>query len=225
MERSEAENGVSDDLIERYRSIPPATIGHVIDEGFVDTAIRPIFTPAKIVGRALPVQMPRGDTALTRPAIQAIRPGDVLILAQNGDTQAASWGEMTSLAAKVRGAAGVIIDGAVTDIVEIEQQGMPTFARAISALVGRRLELPGGGVNVPVSCGGVQVHPGDLVVADENGIVVLAPERAEAIYDASRMAEDRAPLARRWLEHGGNLADLAGKDPSQVEAMLRERGW
>ena len=225
MADTDSRKRVSDDLIERYRSIPPATVGHYLAEGFMDTAIRPIFTPSKIVGRALPVKMPRGDSSLTRPAINAVQPGDVLILVQDGSTQVACWGEMTSLAAKVRGVAGVIIDGAVTDVVEITDQKVPTYSRAITALVGRRLDQPGGGVNVPVSCGGVLVNPGDLVVADENGIVVMSPEVAEEVYPAARASEDRAPLTREWLERGGNLADLAGKTVADVEAMLRSKGW
>ena len=139
--------------------------------------------------------------------------------------QVANWGEMTSLAAKMRGASGVIIDGAVTDVAEIRQQGLPTFARAISARVGRRLGLAGGAVNVPVDCGGVPVRPGDLVVADDNGIVVMSPQRAEEIYSAARKEEDRAPFIRRWLLQGGSLADLAGKDAGAIVALLRERGW
>jgi regulator of RNase E activity RraA len=216
---------MSDELVERYRSIPPATIGHVLAEGFMDTALRPIFGPVSVVGRAVTARMLRGDATLTRPAIRAIQPGNVLVIAQGGDTQVANWGEMTSLAAKVRGAAGVIIDGSVTDVVEIRQQGLPTFARAISARVGRRLELPGGAINEPVECGGVLVRPGDLVVGDDNGIVVMTPEMAETLYAAARKAEDRSPFQRTWLERGGELADVGGKDAAEIEAMLRQRGW
>ena len=214
---------MADDLVERFRTIPPATIGHLLAEGFVDTAIRPIFGPVSLVGRAVTARMPRGDSTLTRPAIRAIQPGNVLVIAQGGDTQVANWGEMTSLAAKLRAVAGVIIDGSVTDVVEISQQGVPTFARAISARVGRRLGLPGGAINEPVECGGVLVRPGDLVLADDNGIVVMSPQVAEGIYSAARKAEDRSPLVRQWLQNGGDLAEVSGKDPAELEAMLRKR--
>jgi 4-hydroxy-4-methyl-2-oxoglutarate aldolase len=213
------------DLIERYRGLPPATIGHLLDEGFVDTAIRPIFKRVSVVGTAMTLKLPDDDLALTRPAIAQLRPGDVLVIDQGGETLRACWGEMTSLAARVRGCAGVIIDGAVTDIVEIEDQGLPTFARAISALVGRRRESDEGGVNVPVQCGGVAVHPGDLIVADDNGIVVIPPQRADELAVAARAVEDRAPFQRIWLQHGGSLADLGGKDAPTIERLLRERGW
>ena len=213
------------ELIEYYRGLPPATIGHVTDEGFVDAAIRPIFKRVQVVGTAVTLKLPEGDVSLTRAAIQQLRPGDVLVIDQGGEDQVACWGEMTSLAAKVRGCVGVIVDGAVTDVVEIEAQAMPTFARAISALVGRRLDTGSGGVNVAVQCGGVAVHPGDLVVADDNGIVVIPPQRVQDIGLAARAAEDRAPYQRVWIERGGSLADLSGKDAAEIHHMLVERGW
>lgn len=213
------------ELIERYRGLPPATLGHVVDEGIVDTAIRPIFGRISVVGTAVTLKLPEDDLALTRPAISQLRPGDVLVIDQGGETMRACWGEMTSLAAQVAGCVGVIVDGAVTDVVEIEDQRMPTFARAISALVGRRRETGEGGVNVAVQCGSVAVHPGDLIVADDNGIVIIPPQRAAELAVKARAAEDRAPFQRIWLQRGGSLADLGGKEAPEIERMLRERGW
>jgi len=218
-------NAVSDDLIERYRSIPPATIGHLTGTEFMDSRIKPLFTPIAAVGRARTVKMPRGDGALSRPAIQSIQPGDVLVIDQDGDEQVSCWGEMTSLATKMRGAVGVIIDGAATDWREIREQQMPTFARAVTARIGSRLELPGGSLNETITVGGVTVNDGDLVVADDSGICVLSAARAEELYPASRLAEDRGPWIKRWLEAGGDLAEIAGVRPEAIESMLRERGW
>lgn len=211
--------------IELYRGLPPATIGHLVDEGFVDTTIRPIFMRISVVGTAVTCKLPDDDTALTRAAIDQLQPGDVLVIDQGAQTQVACWGEMTSLAAQVKGCVAVIVDGAVTDVVEIEDQRMPTFARAISALVGRRRDGSGGGINVAVQCGGVAVHPGDLVVADDNGIVVIPPRRIEEIGLRARAAEDRAPFQRLWLQHGGSLADISGKEALEIQRMVQEHGW
>ena len=213
------------ELLDAYRRLPPATIGHVIDEGFVDGAIRPLANRVAVVGTAATLRLVDNDLAPTAAAIERLRPGDVLVIDQGGETRMACWGEMTSLAAKVKGCVGVIVDGAVTDVVEIEEQGLPTFVRAISALVGRRLDSDEGGVNVPVQCGGVAVHPGDLIVADDNGIVVIPPERAQEIGTRARAAEDRAPYQRIWLERGGSLADLSGKEAAEIHRLLQERGW
>ena len=213
------------ELIELYRGLPPATIGHIIEDGFLDTTIRPIFKRVSAVGTATTLELPKGDLSLTRAAIDQLRPGDVLLIDWGGETQAACWGEMTSLAARMKGCVGVIIDGAVTDVVEIEDQGLPTFARAVAALVGRRLDTGDGGVNVPIRCGGVNVNPGDLVIADDNGIAVIPVQRAAETGARARAAEDRSPFQRVWLQRGGSLADLSGKEAADIRRMLEERGW
>lgn len=217
--------GISPRLIEEFRSVPPATIGHIRLRGFVDPDIRPIYPLRSIVvGRAVTLKLAPGDVTHTRDAIDALTPGDVLVIDQSSERQAACWGEMTSLAAKVRGAVSVIIDGCCTDVIEIQDMQMPTFTRRIAALVGRRLNLEGG-VNVPVQCGGAVVQPGDLVVADDNGIVIIPPAEAEEVYKAGRAAEDRAPHQRRWLLGGGRLADLTGLNAEEIAVKVAEHGY
>ncbi len=212
-------------VMEGFRSVPPATIGHVRGSGFVDTAIRPIYRLGTVVvGRAVTAKLAPGDATYTRPAIAALGEGDVLVIDQGGSRQSACWGEMTSLAAKVRGAAGIIIDGSCTDVIEIEQMGVPTFTRGIAALVGRRLGQEGG-INVPVQCGGVVVNPGDVIVADDNGIVVIPPAEVEQVYAAARAFEDRSPHQRQWLLGGGSLEELNGLDAAQIAAKVKERGY
>jgi regulator of RNase E activity RraA len=219
-------DGIAQDLLEKLKTVPPAAIGHLRANGFVDTAIRPTY-PLKtvITGLAVTVKMARGDTSLTRAAIEALSPGDILVIDAGGDEQVACWGEMTSLAAKARGAVAVIIDGSVTDTVEIEEHVMPTFSRRISAVVGRRLNLKEGSVNVPVQCGGVVVNPGDVIVADNNGIVVIPPAEAEDVYRAGRSLEDRAPYQKAWLQHGGSLTEITGLGVEDLQAKLKEKGW
>ena len=212
-------------LLDAYRQLPPATIGHVIDEGFVDGAIRPIANRVAVVGTAITLRLVDNDLAPTAAAIERLRPGHVLVIDQGGETRRACWGEMTSLAARARGCVGVIVDGAVTDVVEIAEHGLPTFARAISALVGRSTGAGDGAVNVAVQCGGVAVHPGDLVVADDNGIVVIPPRRAADVAALARAEEARAPYQRAWLQRGGAFADLAGRSAAETYRMLQDRGW
>ena len=212
-------------IVDGFRSVPPATIGHVRIAGFVDPAIRPIYQVGSVVvGRAVTLKLAPGDTTHTRAAIEALGPGDVLVIDQGGACHAASWGEMTSLASKLRGAVGVIIDGACTDSLEIAEMKMPTFARGIAALVGRRLGLEGG-VDMPVQCGGVVVNPGDLVVADDNGIVVIPSGEAEGVYATARASEDRSPAVRRWLLGGGSLAEIGGLSAAEIADKADERGY
>jgi regulator of RNase E activity RraA len=220
---SSTQFAVPEEILDGFRSVPPATIGHVRQAGFVDTQIRPIYRLTQIVvGRAVTLKLAPGDVAHTRDAIGVLSDGDVLVIDQAGDRRAACWGEMTSLAARARGVAGIIVDGCCTDVLEIEAMGVPTWSRGVAALVGRRLNHEGG-VNVPVQCGGVVVHPGDVVVADINGIVVIPPEEAEAVYKAARAEEDRAPHQRQWLLAGGSLAEITGLTAAEIAAKGAER--
>jgi regulator of RNase E activity RraA len=210
--------------IEIYRALPPALLGHVIDEGFVDEKIRPVVPHVQVVGTAITVRLPDGDLEAVVPAVDLLEPGDVLVIDHGGRESLACWGELTSLAAKARGCLGVIVDGAVANVAAIEEHGLPTFARAIAALGGRRLGS-GGGVNVAVQCGGVSVHPGDLIVADDDGIVVIPPPRLDDVYEAAKPILERTPLARAWVQHGGLLGEIAGLDAAEIKGLLGRRGW
>lgn len=216
---------VPEDVLQGFLNVPPPTIGHVRQTGFMDTEIKPIYRLGRVVvGRAVTLKMTPGDATLTRPAIAALGPGDILVIDCAANKQIAAWGEMTSLAAKVRGAVGVIIDGVATDVLEITDMDMPTFARGLSALVGRRLGHEGG-VNVPVQCGGAVVNPGDVIVADDNGIAVIPAVEASEVYTQARAFEDRSPHQRRWLLGGGSLDELTGLDAQQIAAKVAERDY
>src|SRR5687767_2793144 len=181
--------------LEIYRGFGPALLGHVIDEGFVDEKIRSLFPGAQVVGTAITGRLPDGDLESIVPAVDLLQAGDVLVIDHGGRESLACWGELTSLAAKERGCVGVIVDGAVANVAEIAGHGLSTFARGVAALGGRRLSK-GGGVNVPAQCGGVAVHPGDLVVADDDGVVILPPPRLDDVFALAGPLAQRAPLAR-----------------------------
>jgi regulator of RNase E activity RraA len=222
---TEGRSQISARVIEGFRDVPPATIGHTRTTGFVDPAIRPIYRLRRVVvGPAVTLKLAPGDVTHTRKALELLCEGQVLVIDAGGAGPAACWGEMTSLGAKVRKAAGVIIDGLVTDVVEIEAMDVPTWSRGVAALVGRRLGREGG-ANLPIQCGGVVVDPGDLIVADDNGIVVIRPDEAEAVYTEARAYEDRSPHQRRWILGGGLLADLVGLDAAGIAAKVAERGY
>ncbi|MBA3517567.1 MAG: RraA family protein, partial [Rhizobiales bacterium] len=165
------------ELLDRLRQIPPATIGHLLAFGFMDTALRPMgcrhFT---LCGPAVTVRTMAIDSTVVHYAIDLAQPGDVLVIDRTGDTKHACWGEMTSLAAKVRGLAATIVDGPATDVVEIEAMEYLVFSRGISPITTRSL-AQFGEINTVVQCGGVAVSPGDIILADDNGILVLPPEQ------------------------------------------------
>jgi len=180
-------------------------IGHILESSsFMDTGIRPVYKNVKLIGPAITAKMLPGDNSLGRKLIEFTEPGDVIVIDASGDIRYAFWGGALALCCKVRGVAGLIGDGAVTDSMEIADMQWPVFSRGFSGLVGRRLDK-GGGINIPIQCGGAVVFPGDLIVADDDGIAVIKPEEAEELlqklYDRFRPT----PSIRKWIADGNPL--------------------
>jgi 4-hydroxy-4-methyl-2-oxoglutarate aldolase len=188
-------------ILKRYRRVAPATIGHFIEEGFMDPAIKPLGRRVKLVGTALTVYQ-RANRSALRDAIDVAQPGDVLVVDRGGERKLANFGEMLALWSLRAGVAGIVIDGPATDILELQRLRFPVFCRGVSAVLGPYLATEGT-VNGSVTCGGVDVHPGDLILGDDNGVVVIAPGRAEALLvqaEAREQAEARQrAVAATWL--------------------------
>lgn len=183
--------------IERYRKVAPATIGHFVEEGFLDPAIKPIGRRVKLVGPALTVYQPVHYSAMLT-ALEVAQPGDVLVIDRGGEHRRACFGEMMAWRLQRAGIAGIVIDGPATDCVEIEDMGLPVFSRGISALLGPVLARRGV-VNGPITCGGVTIQAGDLILADDNGVVVISPARAHEMLERAEAQE--AEEARRRAEY------------------------
>lgn len=133
----------------------------------------------KIIGPAFPVHVPMGSSDLVSQAIEAAQEGDILVLAAQGNCYGSVWGDFKSLCAKSRKLGGVVIDGAFRDFKGCQEVGFPVFARAVVCGAVQKTEY--GALNVPVSCAGVAVRPGDIIVGDENGVCVIALDEAEEI--------------------------------------------
>jgi len=217
------ETAVSAELIEQLRGIPPATVGHMQDFGFMDIGLRPVgrhgFT---ICGPALTLKVMAIDSAVVHHAIGMARPGDVIVIDRNGDNKHACWGEMTSLAAKVGGVAATIIDGPATDIVEIEEMEFLVFSRGISPITTRSLAISGE-INTVVQCGGVSVAPGDIILADDNGVLVIPPPMVPEIIERCRPRYEREAVTRRRILAGEALGDISGANARVAEALDSEQ--
>ena len=201
---------ISDTLLDRLRRVPPATPGHLFDFGFMDPALRPIGRRSFIIcGPALTVRCPATDSAAVHKAIELARPGDVIVIDRNGDRKYACWGEMTSIFAQEQGVVATIVDGPSTDIVEIDEMGYLVFSRGVSPITTRSI-APAGEINGLIQCGGVPVAPGDIVLADDNGVLVLPPDRIAEIIDSCEARVRREDVLRRELRAGRSLADLSG---------------
>jgi 4-hydroxy-4-methyl-2-oxoglutarate aldolase len=215
------DRSVATELLDQLRTIPPAAIGHHLDFGFMDGGLRPFgrrgFT---ICGPALTIRTIALDSAIVHYALDLAQPGDVVVIDRNGEGKHAAWGEKTSLYAQQRGVAAAIVDGPATDVVEIEALGFVVFSRGVAPITTKSLALAGE-VNTVVQCGGVSVAPGDIVLADDNGILVMPPEQvAEVVRTCAHRVEWEATMRRR-LRSGEALGDISGAN-AKITARLND---
>jgi len=176
---------VDAELIAAYRGVSPSILGHWHRLRFMDVGIKPVRPGTFLVGPAFTVRAPYGDLTAMLGVKDAARPGDVIVVDQAGESAHACMGEFRALHSIRAGLAGFVIDGAVTDVLELRAMGYPAFTRHVSPLVAKKLEVDGA-TGVPVSCGGVAVHPGDLIVGDDNGVCVLDPDQARELLPKVR---------------------------------------
>ncbi|WP_080942971.1 RraA family protein [Pseudomonas fluorescens] len=167
---------VSPELIDQYRAIPSSTIGHFSDRGFL-RGIKPLFNDIRIVGNVVTVKVFPPDGSILREALLLSEPGDVLVIECVGDAECGCWGELRTLAGLIKGLAGVVVSGAVTDVGALRLHGLPVFCRDVSAFTTRGIGAEGE-VNQPIQVGEVRVQPGDLAIGDDDGIYILDARRA-----------------------------------------------
>lgn len=172
------------DLVKRFAELFTPDISDVIHRaGTMENTVHPMYLPMKrIAGPAVTISVPTGAFNIIKAGMQQTRAGDVLVVNGRASLNGALFGSNVCRGLLHRGVAGLIVDGAVRDVSEIQTDGLPVFARGASAGMGP-IDGPGE-VNVPIACGGVVVNPGDIVVADEDGIVVVHPDEAEYVLNA-----------------------------------------
>lgn len=191
-------------LIERVRkfSTPELCDGTIVYNA-MDYRIKPMVTTTKIAGPAVTLKLTLGDSLLVTKALSVAKPGDVLVIDGRGSGNNALWGDHRSLIAKKLGLEGVVMDGAFRDIEENEQIGFPIYARAVTC--GSSTKNSHGEVNIPISCGGVVVNPGDIVVGDRNGVCVVPLEDAEQILRNAQEKTYKLTLLKAEIERTGKI--------------------
>jgi regulator of RNase E activity RraA len=177
-------------IIEELRSYEVAWISDSMEMGLMAPEIGAIYPNVRrTVGPALTVAIPPGDFLMVTAALKLTRPGDVMVIDGRGDTGRAVWGDYFTAWAKGMGLEGVVIDGATRDVGGIEKLGFPVFARGTTP---RKPVMNGyGEINVPVSCGGVCVLPGDIVVADREGVVVIPTRHLDEVLQRLRATAEK----------------------------------
>lgn len=204
------------DLIEQFRNLPVANIDDNMGRiACVDTAIKP-FNKAKLLGCAFTVKAPQGDNLMFHKALDLAKEGDIIVVAGGGNMERSLCGEIMMNYAKMKKLGGFLIDGVIRDIEATKELDFPVYAKG-SNPNGPYKNGPGE-INVPVAVGGQVIFPGDIIVGDEDGVIVVRPEDAiELIEKVTRFNNNEVVIL-------ANLEKGIGMDRTWIDKALDEKG-
>lgn len=209
----------SGEVIQLLTGCETATIGHWRLWGFCDRRIQGLLSGHRVAGRAITVALPGPCSTLLHYAIDQLEPGDILVVDRLGDDRYACWGGGVTVAVKAAGGVAGVVDGPCTDLEEMQASAFPMWSRGLAPITTRLYDL-GGRLNQPVSVGGVVVNPGDYVLCDESGVLILPPEQAEQeARRALKTQENGLALQNRVAAGGAQLAQETGARKMVEDAL------
>jgi 4-hydroxy-4-methyl-2-oxoglutarate aldolase len=205
-------------IIERLAKLDTCSVSDGLDSMKLAGAtwgVRPQWQCPRIVGRAVtvkikPVGLQQPTQHLGTPAIEAAQPGDIIVIDNGGQRQFSTWGGLLSLSAKLKGLSGAVIDGACRDIDEARDLQFPVYARGVVPMTARGRVMQES-FNQEIQFAGVQVHPGDLVIADGSGVVFISREREEEVLDAAEMVFRQEAQMAEGIRKGSSSLEMLEK--------------
>lgn len=208
-------------LIERARLISVADLheglGAIVGrQSLMSVAMRPMFQGARICGQAVTSFNYPGDNLMLHVAANLAEAGDVVVATNGGSAQGALWGDVITHYAQTKGLAGAVIDGAARDSDRLREMGFPVFSTAVS--VSHPEKRGPGSVNVPMVVAGVTVYPGDLIVADGDGVLVVSPKHLGAALDNAEARLAKEQEFRTELEAGNSMYNILGLEAELIKA-------
>jgi len=210
---------VSSEIIEKFNEYSSAPVSDAMrSRNTLSNDIKPVWSPTPtIVGSAVTVNSSVGDEILVLKAIELSKPGDIILVAGNSEPYTAYWGGIMSTMAKAKGVKALITDGMIRDLNQCRELEFPIWATGVTPIA-PKTDIPPGDLNFPISIGEVVVHPGDLVIADEDGVVTVPQTLVEEV---SRAVDERNSMEESWVKEINATKKMILKEG--IDKLLSER--
>jgi 4-hydroxy-4-methyl-2-oxoglutarate aldolase len=208
------------ELVDAFAELGVATVHEAQGQtGLLAARMAPIYPGPRISGSAVTVSVPAGDNLMIHVAVEQCQAGDILVVSPDASTEHGYLGELIATALAARGVRGFVIDGGVRDVAELREMGFPVWSSLVSALGTVKERL--GDVNTPIECAGQRIEPGDIVVADDDGVVVVPRTNAGAVLAACRERTAKESASRARYDAGEVSLDVQGLRPLLEAKGLR----